>query len=311
MFRFIWFEFNTLSRFYINNGEGTFIDSTEIFEPNFTTTLNFVAAFVDFDNGGDLDLLKNNDKQHANQLFENKGNLVFTDVASSANANIIIIAMNTAVGDINNDGFWDFFITDGPNPGSTLLKYDGLPFENLNPSSGTDFHSWTRGGVYTDFDKYGFEDFYVSSAIALSIDQNKLFFKNGDETFTEQDATHMPFDFKKSYATIAADFNNDGKLDIATDNSDYVLSAWWINQIDNNNNFIKINSMGRNSNRDTIGSKIEVYSGNDTYYRHTNCRIIFLSKVNTITLVLVQIIQLTQLKLFGQEVRSQCIMMLK
>lgn len=266
------------SKFYINNGDGTFTDSTEIFEPNATSTLNFVAAFVDFDNDGDLDLYKSNDKHHANQLFENEGNLVFTEVGAIHSANIVINAMNTGVGDINNDGDWDLFVTDGPDPGSTLLKYNGQQYENLNPSSNTDFNSWTWGGVFSDFDNDGFEDIYVSSMIALSTDQNKLYFNNGDETFTEQETSNMPYDFKKSYATVTADFNNDGKIDIATNNGSNTLPSVWINQIENNNNFIKINLVGRYSNKDAIGTRIEVYSDNETFYRLTNCGINYLSQ---------------------------------
>ncbi len=260
-----------VNRFYINDGAGAFVEQSGLIEADSTYHLNFASGFFDFDNDGDVDLYKSNDRFYENQLFRNDGNLQFTDVGNSVNANIVINAMNVAVGDINNDGLWDLYITDGPDPGCTLLSYNGSTYENLNPSSNSHIDSWIWGASFADFDNDGFQDIYASSSIPLASHPNELLFNNGDETFTKQDHSNMPADFKKSYATVTGDINNDGKMDIITSNNSNALPSLWLNNIANNSNYIKIHLIGAQSNSAAIGSRIEIYCGNDKYYRFTQC----------------------------------------
>ena len=107
-----------------NNGDGTFIDVTPqagLAYPPFPTQ---AAVWGDFDNDGDLDLYVGNESRLElageqdcpSQLFQNNGDLTFTDVAGQAGVSNDRYAKGVTAGDYDNDGDVDLYVSNaGPN----------------------------------------------------------------------------------------------------------------------------------------------------------------------------------------------------
>lgn len=131
---------NTL---YHNDGDGFFTDQTfasKLGEPS-VPYLGMAATFIDYDNDGFLDVYITNghldDNVHEfdpatsyaqqNQLFRNRGNGSFDDVSASSGPGLLVerVSHGAALGDYDNDGDSDIFISDSASPRCTLLRNDG------------------------------------------------------------------------------------------------------------------------------------------------------------------------------------------
>ena len=100
---------------YRNNGDGTFTDVSVSAGLLQTSNLSFCSAFFDFNNDGWQDIYVSNDKpQNLNTLYKNNGDGTFTDVSESSGTDIGIDAMTVTVGDYNNDGWFDIYISNTP-----------------------------------------------------------------------------------------------------------------------------------------------------------------------------------------------------
>ncbi len=99
-----------------NNGDGTFTDVTEESGLAVPATMTQTAAWADFDNDGYLDLFVGNENSPS-QLFRNKGDGTFVDVAAPAGVARIRATKGVVAGDYDNDGFPDFYVSnlDGEN----------------------------------------------------------------------------------------------------------------------------------------------------------------------------------------------------
>ncbi len=262
---------NQYSYLYLNDN-GTFVDITESAGLSLENQLSFCSAFFDYDNDGDQDIYIANDKfANINRLYRNNGDLTFTDVSVSSGTGISIDAMSTTIGDYNNDGWFDIYVSNSPG-GNYHLKNNGDgTFTNVASSVGTSFFSIGWGAVFLDADNDADLDLYVSSSETGSI-ANRLaaaFYENqGDDTYLIPDAIGFADDERISYCNAIGDINNDGFPDIIvmneTDNN-----FLWENTTTNSNSWLKVKLQGVTSNRDGIGSKIEVLAGGKTQYRYT------------------------------------------
>ena len=257
--------------FLYRNDNGTFVDITNGAGIVMVGELSFCSSFFDYNNDGYQDIYVANDKVNMNRLYKNDGDGTFTDVSVSSGAGIIIDAMSTTIGDYNNDGFFDVYVTN-TQAGNYLLKNNGDgTFTNTAPATGTDFLSIAWGAVFLDADNDTHLDLYVSGLFDGS-DPNLLpsaFYHNdGTGNFTIPSNIGFAGDVGMSYGNAIGDFNNDGKLDITVmnDSDDYYL---WENQSTNSNNWIKIKLEGVTSNKDGVGNRIEVSAGGKVQYRYT------------------------------------------
>src|SRR5215510_5429333 len=111
------------------------------------------VALIDYDNDGDLDiyfvnsltvdLVKTKGKTRS-ELYRNDGNGKFTDVSAKAGVSDIGWGMGAAVGDYNNDGFDDIYVTClGPDH---LLRNNGNgTFTDVTEKAGVDDPRWSTG----------------------------------------------------------------------------------------------------------------------------------------------------------------------
>src|SRR5207247_10479190 len=99
----------------------------------------------------------------SNRLYRNNGDGTFTDVTQKAQAaGNGHWGMGVCIGDVNNDGFDDIYVTNyGPNV-LYLNNGDGT-FRDLSKASGTDDPSWSSSCGFADYDGDGDLDLYVSN----------------------------------------------------------------------------------------------------------------------------------------------------
>ncbi|MBM3239867.1 T9SS type A sorting domain-containing protein [Candidatus Poribacteria bacterium] len=118
-------DIRTLWRLYQNNGDGTFTDVTRASD---LKTATYLSMFADFDNDGDLDIL---DRATGNRLglYRNNGDGTFTDITIAAGLGQERpgVIYSPAVGDYDNDGFLDIYVSYGhPDvpPGPNILYHN-------------------------------------------------------------------------------------------------------------------------------------------------------------------------------------------
>ncbi len=175
---------NRKNRFYINqgiqeNGELLFIDQAEAYGLD-DTSYSVHAAFLDYDNDGDLDLYLLN-------------NFVTERLSASYRPKIVDGSA------ISNDAFYR-------NNG------DGT-FSDVTLEAGIVYEGFGLGIAVGDVNKDGYPDVYISNDY---ISNDLLYVNQQDGTFRNEIATLMSYQTKSSMGNDMADINNDGYPDMFT-----------------------------------------------------------------------------------------------
>jgi len=266
---------------YKNNGDGTFTDVTEIAGVTDIMggtgfyRLPFASVFFDYNNDGWQDIYIANDHFTRNTLFKNNGDGTFEDVSEQSNSDLSGFMMGIAVGDYDNNGFLDIYSSNDPF-GNYLLKNNGDgTFTEVAEVLGLSVNKSCWGTNFFDYDNDTDLDLYVCAAVGPSNGKNELFENNGDGTFSSVTGIGLDEDYK-SYGMGIGDFNNDGFSDIAVHNQQ-VLPNLYLSS-GGTNNWVKLNLVGVESNRDGIGSWIEVYNNSNKFIRQTHCGISYMSQ---------------------------------
>lgn len=135
-------------------------------------------AIIDYDNDGrpDIYLLNGStinaelgkEKPPKSALFHNLGNWKFEDVTEKAGVANERWGMGVAVGDYNNDGFPDIFVS---NYGiSRLYRNNGDgTFSDVAPKVGLDIKGWHTGATFGDYDKDGRLDLFVPAYMEFDL----------------------------------------------------------------------------------------------------------------------------------------------
>ena len=213
-------------------------------------TLGSGCAFLDYDADGWLDILLINGMDwpgHKRQrstlrLYKNNRNGTFTDVTKAAGLDVEMCGLGVAVGDYNNDGFPDIFITCvGQN---RLFRNTGNgTFLDVTRASGLSARqAFSTSALWFDYDRDGLLDLFVCNYVRWSPEHDVfcsldgkhksfctpeayrgdtcwLFHNRGDGTFEDVTATSGIFDSSsKSLGAAMLDYDQDGWPDLLVAN---------------------------------------------------------------------------------------------
>jgi enediyne biosynthesis protein E4 len=213
-------------------------------------TMGSGCAFLDYDRDGWQDILLINGmdwpshkrRRTTLKLYRNNRNGTFTDVTRAAGLDVEMYGLGVAVGDYNNDGFPDLYITCvGQN---RLFRNTGKgTFVEVTKASGLAGKlGFSTSAIWFDYDRDGFLDLFVCNYVKWSADhdvfcsldgKNKsyctpeayrgetcwLFHNRGDGTFEDVTARSGIFDTSsKSLGVAMLDYDQDGWPDLLVAN---------------------------------------------------------------------------------------------
>lgn len=123
-----------------------------------------------------------------------------------------------AIGDINNNGLPDIFLSGNRVSSKLYLNRGDFRFDDITVSAGVETDRWISGVSFIDINNNGYLDIYLSVMGAPNTlpeeRKNLLFLNNGDETFTEAAADfNLDYDGFTTHAAFF-DYNGSGYLDV-------------------------------------------------------------------------------------------------
>jgi hypothetical protein len=206
------------------------------------------CAWLDYNNDGNLDLyavsgrylegVTNHSKADgtdaSNHLFRNNGDGTFADVTAQVGVGGKGFGMGVTVGDYDNDGFEDIYVT---NWNSSVLYHnngDGT-FTDVTAKAGVENSHFGVGTAFFDYDRDGKLDLYVGNYLKFDPaakmlyftadafpgpldyegDADRLFHNNGDGTFMDvSQKAGIANPAGRAMGMTTGDFNNDGWPDV-------------------------------------------------------------------------------------------------
>lgn len=204
---------------------------------------------------------------------------------------IMAIGTGAAWFDYDRDGDLDLYITMRLGANKLYRNNGDGTFTDVVVEMGVEMFKVTWGGNFFDFDNDLDLDLYVSTQHVGAAFASELFINDIENgVFIKANALGMEGDTLNSFANAIGDFNDDGKPDIAVNNATPFGGAenkfhLWENNTITTNNWIKVDLIGVESNREGIGSWIEVYLDGNVYVRYKHCGIAYLAQNSATELI--------------------------
>ncbi|MCB2262222.1 MAG: FG-GAP-like repeat-containing protein [Candidatus Thiosymbion ectosymbiont of Robbea hypermnestra] len=291
-----------------NQGDFRFVDRTQaagLTETGWTLAI----GTGDLDKDGWIDLYIANDFG-TDKVYRNKGDGTFEDISRDAIGIDTKKGMNAELGDFDNDGFLDIYVTNITEPYlhecNMLWRNNGDgSFADISSALGTCDTRWGWGAKFIDYDADGFQDLYVLNGfisggskdyidilmpIMLDSDVNLSDTMNwpplGDMSFSGYERNVLfrnigGFSFEDVSAANGVDIERDGRglivadLDNDSDQDMVVLNAnqpavLLENVHPNPGARITIELEGAKSNRNAYGTRVTAFTPDGLFYRETN-----------------------------------------
>jgi enediyne biosynthesis protein E4 len=264
--------------FYHNEGNGTFREvSMDTGVRDTIRGYGLGVVWLDYDNDGWQDIFVANDSM-PNFLWRNKGNGTFEEVALEAGCALsgdgrAQSNMGIAVGDYDNDGWLDLFVTHFSEDYNTLYHNDRGQFEDVTYRAGLGTVSYSQlawGTGFFDFDNDGWKEIFVANGhIYPQADQagnhflqnNQLFRNLRNGRFELLAGQESGFTVARSSRGAAfGDLRNDGRIDIVVNNiGDQPF--FYESARRRAGNWVRFRLVGSKCNRDAIGARVSISAG--------------------------------------------------
>jgi hypothetical protein len=218
---------STPSLFFHNNHDGTFTETGVLsgvaFNDDGREQAGMGAHAVDYDGDGWLDIIKTNFSDDTPTLYHNNRDGSFSDVTLEAGLgkNSQFLGWGTVFVDIDNDGWPDIFMA--------------------------------NGHVYPEVDTKGLNNTFRERKLLYWNEHDGKF---RDISMTSGPGISIPFN---SHGVAAADFDNDGNVEILVNNSHDRPSL--LKNNGDHSNWMLLDLQGTKSNRDAIGARVTVRTG--------------------------------------------------
>jgi hypothetical protein len=269
-----------------NDGAAGFVDVSEAsgiapvlrslffdLSPSFGNDYSFTPNFVDLDDDGFPELLIACDFG-TSRVFHNEGDGTFTDATNPA----VITdenGMGAAIGDVDNDGRLDWFVSSIWDPdgvaegrwgvtGNRLYRgLSGGAFEDVTESAGVRQGYWGWGATLGDLDNDGDLDLFHVNGWASSgdgdtgafyMDASRLFIASPPGVFVERSVELGIVDTGQGRGVVSFDYDRDGDLDLFVANNVGPLRLF--RNDGEHGGFLEITLLGRPPNTDAIGSYV-------------------------------------------------------
>jgi hypothetical protein len=240
--------------YYINDGNGNLqynqVDGTNYALGNFPSGGHYGSVWIDYDNDRDVDMFiakcGGSGDRPANVMHKRNADGSFSEVGEEIGLRDEIQTWSSAWGDFDNDGDMDVFVGASSGTHKMMENNGDGTFSDITTTSGVS--ALTQTGIENspiDFNNDG----------NLDIASNgNILYGNGDNTFTTIQTNVISFNNGGF-----GDLDNDGDIDAfaVQDNGGGNIGRIYRNG-GNDNNWIKINTIGTDSNINGIGARIEV-----------------------------------------------------
>lgn len=264
--------------FYLNNGDGTFTESSEVYNLQGELAQSFQSSWIDYNRDGFLDLYVINDRiTYSNRLYENNGGNGFIEKAFDLGLGVWQDCMSNSWGDIDNDGDLDLYISNSFE-GNYLFRNDLEFFFDIAEENDMEIESNCWSANWFDFDNNGWLDLHVSISNwnPTLINPNAAFRNLGNGVFESADDL-FPNNTGLQHSSAIGDYNNDGYYDMVGHNTYASHTNVWLNS-GGENHYLKVTLEGVISNIGGIGSWIDVYTGDMRQSKFTQCGEDYLSQ---------------------------------
>ncbi len=276
------------NQFYVNLGNNTFKEISKEVGLN-STQFSLAAAAVDYNNDGFMDLHVINDFGYDQVYINNKG-IKFTEQANELGLADRGNGMNISILDINNDGFFDSYITmidmfakklrfKFPTKKSTFsldqdilntsfyltgnklfLNNDGEFEINYNDYKFEPAElGWGWGATFFDYENDTDLDVYIANGFikgSMADKEQNHFFIAEKETFYLVEKGPVLIN-ENSRSVLSLDLNNNGYLDLVVSNYETAPKIFQ-NMAPKTNHWIKIKLVSTTSNSYAIGAKVSI-----------------------------------------------------
>ncbi|MBX2796830.1 MAG: CRTAC1 family protein [Myxococcales bacterium] len=253
-----------------NQGDGTFADVSADMELQVRRSGNPCALmWTDYDNDGDQDLNIWNDLGRSDRnrtLLRNDGT-VFTDVTLDVGfTNQMGNPMGIGAGDVNRDGFLDYYIGNIGNSALLLSQGDGT-FVNFATAAGVNGGGSSWGIAFEDLNADGWWDIFVSHEGS----PHRTYTHNQDlpPTFTAQRWT-QPDSSSHNVPAAFADYDHDGDVDVITGNTyGNRLQLWRNDTPRGTNRFLEVQITNAPTTGEGTGvtARVVVQAGDDVWFK--------------------------------------------
>jgi hypothetical protein len=266
---------------YRNNGDGSFTDVTETSKIGLHASSGLGIVTFDFDDDGWQDIFIANDA-NPNFLFRNNRDGTFSEVALQAGVAVsedgkAEAGMGTDAADFDGDGWPDVFVTHLDLEHARLYRnLGGGLFEDATFAAKLGYATFRYSGfgaIFIDYDNDGARDIFMANGhIMDNIElyhaetryaEPKLLYRNNGRGGFENVSDKLGPDLqlpRVSRGAAAADVDNDGDLDVLVSNNGQEPQLL-LNDGGNGAHWLGVALIGVRSNRDGVGARVRVVSG--------------------------------------------------
>jgi len=297
---------------YSNNGDGTFSDVTDSAAVGGAGWSHSVIA-VDYNLDRKPDIFVVNDFGQST-LYKNTGKGYFVDVSTEAGLDYSANGISASFFDYNADGYPDLYVSanqqfvhqtkyvwpwrkmpmkwDDKSWDSLRMLPRNMLFENNRDGTFTEatnrmmeagLTGWSWDADFEDFNNDGYPEIYVAngrhSSSAYGFQQNVLYSLLGNK-FQDVSRNSGLDIISNTRAAAYADFDKDGRVDMVLNN--YEDEAVLLANRSEAGHWLNIELLGTCSNRDGIGTSVELIAGGRTQYLHSRIGSGYLSQKSRI-----------------------------